>query len=296
MVIVRLAGGLGNQLFQYAAARRLALKNNVPLRIDAISGFERDYYYKRSYALKHFCIEADCLPAAECYPGTMGRGRRWLHRQISRRRPFEARSHIKEERPHCDSRLLRLKVRRKVYLEGDWQSVKYFEDIEADLRRDLRLREAVSPISGQMAERMEGCEAVCVHVRRFVTSEKEGGSGSFDRNPLHFNLGMDYYQAAIRTLLQKIEAPHFFIFSDSPEWAKEYFRLGYPSTFVDHNDASHHYEDLWLMSRCKHFIIANSSFSWWGAWLGAYPDRLVYAPSRGFHNTVDMMPETWMTV
>src|SRR5207248_9354724 len=107
-----------------------------------------------------------------------------------------------------------------------------------------------------------------------------------------------YYHAAIDELAQTIKAPYFFVFSDDIPWAQQNLALAYPVTYVSHNGAERDYEDLRLMSQCKHHIIANSTFSWWGAWLGAHPGKIVIGPRQWFRNadydTPDLLPASWL--
>lgn len=294
MVILRVSGGLGNQLFEYAAARHLAVKNNVPLKLDVISGFLRDYY-RRSYSLKHFLVEEDFAPPEDCFVGQIGRLRRWVYRRYNKHRPFEKRSYIQEEFPYFDSRLLNVKVTRKIYLEGCWQSELYFKDIETILRRELQFRQPHSQINIKVAKNIRNSESICVHIRRLHGIPKTSEAVPLDhRDPRASFVDKNYYKKAIRLLLKQVKNPHFFIFADYRKWARENLCFDCPTTFVEHNGGGRDYEDLWLMSLCKHFIIANSTFSWWGAWLSSFTNKIVFAPSKGFCNTVDMMPESWI--
>ncbi|HEY3415711.1 MAG TPA: alpha-1,2-fucosyltransferase, partial [Armatimonadota bacterium] len=143
-----------------------------------------------------------------------------------------------------------------------------------------------------MLDAVTGCASVALHIRR-------GDYVSVKKN-LRFNgvCSVEYYQAALDLLLKKVEHPHAFIFSDDIPWARENLHLNIPTTFVDHNDARRDYEDLRLLSHCRHHIIANSTFSWWGAWLAAWPGQVVIAPRRWFrskaYNTKDIVPEHWL--
>ena len=119
-------------------------------------------------------------------------------------------------------------------------------------------------------------------------------------NKLHGTCSLEYYHNAVDIIAAKVSNPHFFIFSDDHEWARNNFKIDYPLTFVAHNNAGKNYEDMRLMSLCKHHIIANSSFSWWGAWLGSNPKKIVCAPRGWFKdkslNTNDIIPSDWSRI
>lgn len=272
-IITRIKGGIGNQLFCYAAARRLAVLNNAELVIDDISGFVRDHQYQRRYSLDRFHILARKATASERME-PFGRLRRRLVKCINRRRVFSNRTYIEQNDMGFDPRLLGLKVRRDVYLDGYWQSESYFKDIEDIIRLDLLIASPNDPTNQKVAGRIQSCNAVCVHVRRFVNPLIN------DSPKIMYNLQKDYYERAQREILRRVQKPYFFIFSDNPNAAKNMIDLPESvATYIYHNhehvDAC---ADLWLMSLCKHFIIANSTFSWWGAWLSSNFDKIIIYP------------------
>jgi hypothetical protein len=292
-IIVRVKGGLGNQLFCYAAARRLALANGAELLIDHITGFERDRQYQRRYALDHFRIPVRQATASERME-PLARYRRGLAKFIAQRRPFPLRRYVEQEGIDFDPRLLAYRVQGTVYLDGLWQSEDYFKDVEQTIRADLRILPPEDPVNLAMAERIRNCCAVAVHVRWFDPPCNEVSE---------HNVSVSYYCRAIAEIERKVGNPHYFLFSDDPNAARS--RLGFPedrTTYVDHNRGDQNaYADLWLMSQCKHFIIANSTFSWWGAWLGKTPDTLVICPRQtslsgmqgwGFSG---LIPSAWTT-
>ncbi|MCK5232933.1 MAG: alpha-1,2-fucosyltransferase, partial [Desulfobulbaceae bacterium] len=268
-IIPRILGGLGNQLFCYAAARRLALVNNAELVIDAVSGFVRDRNYQRYYQLDHFSIPCRKATAAERLE-RLPRVRRYLKRAYNRPRPFEERAYIQQEGIDLDLRLLHVKPYGTVYLEGYWQSENYFRDVEQTIRADLRITPPTDTANFEMAARIRDCHAVAVHVRFFDTP---------DVTAAH-NASADYYQRAIALIEEKIESPRYFLFSDIPEVVRE--KLTLPKgrvTLVSHNQGDQNdYADLCLMTQCRHFITANSSFSWWGAWLGDSAAKTIVTP------------------
>lgn len=293
-LIVRIKGGLGNQLFCYAAARRLAVTNEAELVIDDVTGFARDQQYRRQYALDHFQIPArKATPAERLEP--FERYRRGLMKWLSRRKPFAERRYLEQKGRDFDARLLTLWVKDSLYLDGYWQSEGYFKDVEQSIREDLRIIPPADPLNKRMAEEIRNSNAVGMHVRWFEVP---------DRKRLHnHNVLGDYYQRAIALMESTIDSPHYFLFSDDPEAARE--KLALPEervTVVSHNRGDENaYADLWLMTQCRHFITANSSFSWWGAWLGDSADKTIVTPKLQIKGKVawgfkGLIPDGWIKV
>ena len=290
-IVTRALGGLGNQLFAYAAARRLALKNNAELILDDVSGFVRDAAYQRHYQLDHFNI-----PCRKATPGErlepLSRLRRYLKKSMNHRLPFEERNYIQQEGVDFDPRLLAVKPRGTVYLEGYWQSEGYFKDVEEAIRDDLRIKPPTDPENRNMASRIQSTPSVAVHVRFFDAPDQRGSSSPMG----------DYYHHALAQMEQQHPGAHYFLFSDRPDAARAVVSLPDDRiTCVSHNTGdTTAYADLWLMTLCQNFIVANSTFSWWGAWLGAHHDKTVIAPGLeqrqgsawwGFDG---LIPEGWI--
>ncbi len=268
-IIARLFGGLGNQLFIYTAARRLALVNDIELVLDDVSGFTHDVVYHRQNQLDHFsipCRKASALERLEPF----GRLRRKVLRSWNQCKPFEERTYLIQESIDFDQSLLQFKPRGTVYLDGYWQSENYFKDVEATIRQDLQIKQPTDSANLDMADQIRSSSAVSLHVRFFDEPYAEGIN----------NAPGDYYSRAIEKMERLFPDAHYFIFSDQPEAARA--RIPLPDarvTLVSHNKGNEHaYADLWLMTICQHFIIANSTFSWWGAWLGSNPSKQVIAP------------------
>ena len=290
-IIVRVKGGLGNQLLCYAAARRLALVNDAELVIDDVTGFARDEQFRRQYALDRFHIKArKATPRERMEP--LERYRRGLSKIIAKHQPFHRRRYVEQEGIDFDDRLLAFRVKESVYLDGLWQSEGYFKDVEKTIREDLRIIPPRDPVNHETAARIAACNAVAVHVRWFESPDK--------KNAKH-NASVGYYYRAIAEIKCSVSKPHFFLFSDDPASAESLLMLpGDRSTCVDHNHGDENaYADLWLMSQCKYFIIANSTFSWWGAWLSQHERKVVIAPgsvqsgisSWGFKG---LLPDDWI--
>lgn len=290
MIIVRLLGGLGNQMFQYAAGRALAARHGVSLKLD-LSAFSA--YPLRTYRLHQFCIEAELAEGSEVARAT-GRHlrglRRRLHGAIEGRRPYHRRRVIRERHFHHDPDLAR--VGPDAYLIGFWQSEKYFAGIRDLLLQELAVREPPDAANLRMLERIEAVDSISLHIRRgdYVTEERN--------QRLYGSCSMSYYESALEVVGSAIDEPHVFVFSDDIPWARAHLRAPYPVTFVDHNGEQRDHDDMRLMSRCAHHITANSSFSWWGAWLGTHPAKKVVAPSRWFDDpkidTSDVVPDSWL--
>jgi hypothetical protein len=284
---------LGNQLFCYAAARRLSLKNNAELVIDDVTGFKRDYQYRRKYALDKFHIKARKATADE-RKEPFARYRRAMAKFVARHQTFYNRRYIEQQGLEYDSRLLDIKISGIVYVDGYWQSENYFKDAEDVIRQELRIISPQDIDNQETARIIMGCDAICVHVRLFDKHANQAG-GSEN------NITRDYYSRAVQKIKNTVPSPHFFVFSDDPDAARKMLALPECKlTYVDHNRSPEEaYADLWIMTQCKHFIIANSTFSWWGAWLANNKDKIVIAPdvkwtgiaSWGFKG---LIPEDWL--
>ena len=283
-------GGLGNQLFCYAAARRLALANDAELVIDNVTGFRQDHLFHRRYMLDPFHIQARKATAAErLEPFTLYR--RGVMRWRSRRRPFAERRYLDQEGFDFDQRLLNLRINGVLYLDGHWQSDEYFRDVESTIREDLRINPPTDALNQRIAGEIRSSVAVAMHVRWFDPPD----SASV------YNVSADYYHRAIGLMESRVNFPRYFVFSDNPEAVRA--RIVLPRervTFVSHNRGDENgWADLWLMSLCRHFIIANSTFSWWGAWLGTDREKIVVAPDLKIDGKTawgfkGLIPNSWV--
>jgi hypothetical protein len=180
-----------------------------------------------------------------------------------------------------------------VYLDGYWQSDLYFKDIRNILLSELQPIAKPGKENQALLEKMEEENSVALHIRR----------GDYLSNPLaakhHGVCPLHYYQEAIQIIVSKVQNPHFYVFSDDLEWAKKNLDLQFPVIFVGNNKGDQAFQDLRLISNCKHQIIANSSFSWWGAWLNLNPDRIVIAPKKWFlvdKDTSTLFPSDWLII
>ncbi len=268
-VVACIKGGIGNQLFSYAAARSLALKNNADLVIDAVNGFKKDHDYKRTYQLDHFsipCIRANYFERFEPFP----RLRKKLNRIYNQFFGFGKSEYIEQIGVEYEPRFLEIKLNGSVYVEGYWQSEMYFKGAEAVIRNDLIIKAPKDLKNKSMAAQIKSVNAVAIHLR-FFDLPSDGGVN---------NATKEYYINAIKMIEELESNVHYFLFSNEPDEILKVLDLqNINYTIVNHNlgdDLA--YADLWLMSLCRHFIIANSTFSWWGAWLGSFPQKKVIAP------------------
>jgi hypothetical protein len=284
-VVVRLRGGLGNQLFQYAFGRAMAIRSGVDLLLDTVSGFPRDPY-RRSYALKPFAIECDTLPESEAC--ATQRGRMWdsLSRSFTRLVPLNRRHYVWEsDAARWDPAISDLRVRRRIYFDGFWQHQEYFDDIRAPLLKELTLRSPPVDECQAVAERLSKPEAVAIHVR--CMRHAKAGSPAVPR----LEIDPEYYERAIALVSGWIPEPSFFVFSDDPAWAKQHIACGRPCEYLAGGWAD--FEELWLMSRCRSLIIGNSTFSWWAAWLSQATSAAVVAPQSGIGRGLRSVPAAW---
>ena len=286
MIIVRLSGGLGNQIFQYAAGRVLALRRNTDLALD-LRFFQRDRL--RNYALAPFSLKTASLDQVSLPPSRrnplafalwrMTKGRRFTY---CRERSFSFDPAV-------------LKLGPDTYLHGYWQSENYFQDAATVIRADVVVRTPPSEVNAVRLRAIANSPSVSVHVRRgdYVSNSKT--------SRIYGACPVEYYQAAAQLLAKQAGMPlRFWVFSDDPEWAAANIGFPFDTRYVTHRAEDHPAEDLRMMSACRDHIIANSTFSWWGAWLNPSPDKIVVAPKRWFNdpgkNDQDLVPADWIRI
>lgn len=269
-------------MFQYALGRKLALKNNDQLKLD-ISSYPKQNL--RRYRLGGFEIVENIATAGEIkkikYPfGLFSRIWRIFGFKILRQ------FYIGWE-PSA------LKKNGTFYLDGFWQSYKYFEDIEKVIKKDFSLKVSLENKVPELLAQITNANSVSLHIRRgdYVSDQKT--------QKHHGTCDLNYYTRAIDKIVEKISNPTFFIFSDDIEWVKHNLKTNYQVVYVS-QPSLEDYEELILMSKCKHNIIANSSFSWWGAWLNSNSEKVVISPTKWMNdNSVkinDLIPPTWTKI
>jgi hypothetical protein len=282
MVIIKLKGGLGNQLFQYAFGRLLSIKRREELWLDKdVLGQLGDTY--RYYGLDNFNIKARPADPEEVrsvkYPfGLISKAWRFVQAKILRR------YHVGYEPSMLND--------KKKYIDGYFQSYKYLEPIRNELLAEITLKNQPDRKYRELLARIKESDSVAVHIRRTDYLN--------DVNSKNFAVfGLEFYQTAIMMIKEKVASPIFFVFSDDIGWAKKNLATGAETVYVS-DQGFKDYEELMLMSYCRHQITANSSFSFWGAWLNQNPEKIVITPkqwSRFFaKEQKDLLPENWIKV
>lgn len=282
MDIVWIDGGLGNQMFQYALALKLKdLGREVKLDITK---------YAEHHA--HNDFELDRIFGLRCELASVreikGLGYRKANHltEFLKKTPLRKKTIYNHESYEYDAKVLGLDG---YYIEGYWQSEKYFSDIQEKIREAYRFPEIADKKQKETAEQIKNSCSVSVHVRR----------GDYLRYPIYQDIcTTEYYQRAMEYFRDKFHGEaQFFIFTNDMPWAKEHFRAK-DCCFVEGNTGTESFRDMQMMSLCRHHIIANSSFSWWGAWLNGRKDKQVIAPERWVNipeeEQKDIIPETWI--
>ncbi|MFK7736023.1 MAG: alpha-1,2-fucosyltransferase [Pirellulaceae bacterium] len=276
MIVTRVDGGLGNQMFQYAFGRYLANKHQTELLLDT-SSYQSGPAH--GFLLDKLSIEAKSLTSeqAQLVPRKYGASRAAGSRIEALRSSLFSRplARCKEKSFGFDQRYLRTRDRK--YLVGYWQSEQFFPGMRAQLIREFTPR-SVSNVSRKLADEMEGSESIALHVRRGDYLSNSGAAR------LYVNLSLDYYRRCYADWRVGKREPRVYVFSNDQDWCRGNLHLDAPIHYVDHNSGETAHEDMWLMSRASCCVIANSTFSWWAAWLNERPQKVVYAPDAWFQS------------
>jgi len=289
MYIVNILGGLGNQMFQYAFAHSLIQEKKSVVKLD-ISSFET--YDLREYELDLFNVSLEIATADEC-KSLKYKQENFLQKKIRKLRKMPnplTSSYYKEHHFNFDEKVYTCGINS--YFEGYWQSEKYFLKFREDLLQEFSLKNKLHSQSKEYQKKILLTESVSLHIRRgdYVSSSKT--------NSVHGTCDLEYYKKAVSDMQKNVQQPYFFIFSDDLPWAKENLDFIKNIIFVDIAEDIPDHEEIILMSQCQHNVIANSSFSWWGAWLNQNSEKLVIAPKKWFIdtsiNTNDLIPPSWI--
>ena len=288
-VVVQLKGGLGNQMFQYAMAYGRAIRSGLPLMLD-VSRLNRDKL--RGFELSIFDLSAEILPTY----------RSWLAKKGAESLTGYLKSmiglangklpYVKEPHFHVSTDIQQ--ATGPAFIDGYWQSEKYFNDVANEIKNQFQFAEPDNQRNRQFMAEVQNQNSVSVHVRR----------GDYATNPqtfkVHGLLDVEYYTRAIDFVHDKIMDARFYFFSDDPDWVQKTFAYIPDITVVDWNRNAPPAIDMQLMTACSNHIVANSSFSWWGAWLGRNENKIVAAPKNWFAippgNTNDLLPTHWNIV
>ena len=288
MIIVKLQGGLGNQMFQYAIGKKLSLYYKVPLKLDTSFLLNTDETITaRFFELDRFKLQPVFAKPEEI--SLFSNKQSLLHRV---KKKVSGAKYISEKSFAFDPSFL--EFGKNCYLSGFWQCEKYFSSISQVIKNEFALRQMPGEKNKSLLSLINKTNAVSVHIRRgdYVHNKTA--------NSFHGVCGSEYYENAVKLVEKKVEDPHFFIFSDDINWVQHNFYINHPCTIVDVNDAGNGVLDMNLMKNCKHHIIANSSFSWWGAWLCDNSDKIVTGPAQWFKdtsiNTTDILPAGWYKI
>ncbi|MFC5283374.1 alpha-1,2-fucosyltransferase [Pedobacter alpinus] len=282
MIIVRIEGGLGNQLFQYALGKNLALINNTELKLD-LNYFKKSSF--RTFELNHFNINEKEIIAQNIKYLKWANSKNKLLNSLYNFF-FTEPEIYKEKHFHFDNEVF--KCKNESYLSGFWQSEKYFISIKKQIQETLTFNPSFNHKFNNQIQQINNSESVALHVRR----------GDYLKNKNHLLLNLQYYEKALDLLTEKLTNPEIFIFSDDIEWCKLNLDVKLPHQFMSRNES---HEDLKLMALCKHFIIANSTFSWWGAYLSKNLSKIVICPKNWFpeystNNSEDLFVEDWILI
>lgn len=290
MIIVKFMGGLGNQMFQYAFGKAMSMRYDCDLFFD-FDFFDRLKNGKdqistfREFELPIF--KNISINSVEYATKQKIIGNRYIN-FLKYKLGLPKNNFYQENKFSYNEKVDDLLL--PIYLSGYWQSFKYFNDFQECIRDDFQFNlENIGYKNNEVLEKIQNNRsAVSLHVRR----------GDYLKSPYFVSME-DYYSLAIDTINKKVKKPIFILFSDDPNWVLNHISPSLEnSILVDWNVKDDSWKDMMLMSNCSHHIIANSSFSWWGAWLGTNPDKIVIAPQKWFLDstveTNDLYLENWM--
>lgn len=286
MIYVNISGGLGNQLFEYVFAREIQKKSGqkIELNLHEINNYELN----RHFALNHFDLGKDVCVGEEELPWYVHR--RSIRGAILRKLSPDVLKAVGLKKNSCIwyepsyTEFEKMDYTKDIYVGGYWQSPRYSTDVIDEFVKTVRIHDKLSEEINQLKQEICNCNSVCMHIRRddYVGSNYEVCSE-------------EYYSRAMKCVEKDIPNVKYYIFSDDPEWARVHIQGNAEMVYVDgHED----YEDLYLMSACHHFIMSNSSYSWWAQRLGQYSGKHVYAPARWHHkwNVKDIYQDDWILI
>lgn len=298
MINLKISDGLGNQMFQYAFGRALSELCHDRLYLNTLHFAQSDL---RHYSLKHFYLNDEVKEYTKWQQyATYVYGKlKYSYLSKIKYKTFKGtevellQAFNKEGVYYGLSPYEYYEIQKSCaaikYVNGYWQSPKFFSQIESQLQKELRVKTKPSKENEAMLQQIAQDNAVCVHIRR---GDYIGSS---------FDICTEaYYQKAMEVIASKVENPIFYIFSNSSEdlqWIKENYHFNHSLVYVDLNNCD--YEELRLMYSCKHFIISNSTFSWWGAYLSTSPTKVVVAPSKwnqDYKVVEDLYLDNWIKV
>lgn len=286
MIIAEIVGGLGNQLFEYAHARALSIKLNQELRFD-LSFFER-YHIPDVYRLNFFNTNINIATSDEIDRIKRRIRKPDLFRRIYKKvggSPYINTKHHFDNNRIDSCEIDSLRIIDDLYISGYFDSEKYFSNNIKIIKKEFTLKEPLNLENLDVMFQIIESNSVSIHIRR----------GDYVGNPFFAEIPIDYYYKAVNYIEDQSPDSIYYIFSDDLEWVRSNLHLNRKMVFVKCNNAKTDYMELKLMAACKHNIIANSSFSWWGAWLNDNPSKIVISPSIWYNNNNNnITPANWL--
>ena len=297
MIVVRLMGGLGNQMFQYATAYALAKRNNTEVKIDVTLLEQNKKHAHEKVTHRELDLETFNLKLVFASQKEIDHFNGKVHNNlfgkiINKLGSFSrAKDLILETGRGFNEHVLNLKDNK--CLVGAWQSESYFSDLKEEIKKIFKFKMAIPESSKEIFDQINNVNSVCVNVRR----------GDYITSPIYSkNIGAlqpTYYNSGINWMEEKLSSPHFFVFSDDVEWCKSNIVSKSPLHFIGHEHAGVKFNTyIQLMSKCKHFVISNSTFAWWAAYLGEKENTNVVAPVKWSRSDEffpkDIIPGRWI--
>ena len=273
ILVARLYGGLGNQLFIYATARAISLRSNAQLVLDTYSGFIRDKQFERQYKLDYFIYPAS-LDKLHSKKNNLSRFNRFVLRGINKFLPLKFKNYIQQYSDKFNPKLANVKIKKATFLDGYWQDQRYFDDFSDVIAKDLECNFALSSENSLLLTKIKNTNSVAIHIRFFDNKIES-----------NLNLKLSYYRNFINYIESNISQPTYFIFSDNYKLAQDMFlRLSVflPNLyFVNNTSDNSELDDFVLISSCKYIAMANSTFSWWASWIGEKNNKaIIFYPAR----------------
>ncbi len=283
-------------MFQYAFALSLSKRKTTNVLLDnsyfSNCVFKSNLTSTRSFELKHFNISLNTIswalfPPCLCLRLAVNFVKFCRKILKFKKTPIDSIIIVEKDGLRFQENLLNPK--KAAYYSGYFLCEQYFKPHREDILKEFSLTTPLSEANQKMLDQIKKTNAVSLHIRR----------GDYLNNPQVFTLcSLDYYKKAIKYIAERVESPHFYLFSNDPEWVIQNLKIDHPSTCVAINDENTGFYDLELMKNCKHNIIANSSFSWWGAWLNTHSEKIIIAPQQWLNGrddtNTDIVPDQWI--
>ncbi len=285
MIITKLSGGIGNQMFQYAFGRNVANHLNTELKLDIT---EYEINKNRNFSLNFFNTEKNIATKNEIRNFIpKNKFSKKIKYTLNSIIPLKWKKNINQEK--IKTKISFNNISDNTYIEGYWQNEFYFKNIKDIIKKEFTLKKSIIDKYKNIIHDIQNNNSVSIHIRcKDYLSNKH--------QKIYNNLSLDYYNNAVQNFKGNYK---YFIFSDDINWVKNNLQLPYSKIFISQNNTKD-YEELILMSMCQNNIIANSTFSWWGAWLNKNKKKVVIAPKKWFVdeniNTNDLIPNNWIKI